>query len=219
MSPGRTFTFDGRFAFLTYPRSGGLTRERLRDFLEQDLGCDGVHIVSELHSDGTPHLHALARWPGRRRLTGERAFDCDGRHPNVAKPRSIRDVAKYIEKSGVENVLSTFESNFLDSEGAMEPGGAWRQALGAATRSDFLERVKELCPRDYVLSYDRLLAFCAQHYAESPRDYVGRERHEFREPGVLTGWVSANLEVTGPGGPQSPPYRLCDAILSCLLAF
>lgn len=218
MSPGRAFTFDGRFAFLTYPRSGGLTRERLRDFLQEDLGADAVHIVSESHRDGTPHLHALCRWPNRRRFTGERVFDCDGRHPNISKPRSIRDVANYIEKSGVENVLSTFEPGCLDDLSADQRNTGWRDALAAPTRGAFLDRVRELSPRDFVLSHGKLLEFCAQHYAEQPREYSGRGREQFREPESLTRWVSGNLEVTGPGGPQSPPYRLRSAILSCLLA-
>lgn len=188
----REFSFDGRFAFLTYPRSGGLTPERLRDFLTLDLGADGVHIVRELHADGTPHLHALARWPSRRRFSGSRVFDCDGRHPNVTKPRSTKHVADYIAKSGVENVLSTFEPGELDDE---RVGSKWGELLRCSTEREFLARAEELCPREYVLYHERLRSFCAERFGRTTEPYCGRERREFREPERLRGWVSGSLEV------------------------
>lgn len=198
----RTFTFDGKFAFLTYPRSGGLTRERLRDFLEGNLGADGVHIARELHSDGTPHLHALVRWPNRRRFTGERTFDCDGRHPNVTKPRSTKHVAEYIAKSGLENVLSTFEPGELDDVGVTSK---WGELLAEPDERSFLRRAEELCPREFVLYHARLREFCADRYGRTVEPYTGRRREQFREPESLREWVSESLEVRVRGGPSPLP--------------
>ena len=61
MSSGtRNFSFDGRDVFLTYPQSGGLERERVRDFLQVELGVRRFLVARELHDNGNPHIHAYA---------------------------------------------------------------------------------------------------------------------------------------------------------------
>lgn len=199
--PADNFAFDGQLAFLTYPQCG-LTREELRDFLVGTLGVRQFCIARELHEDGSPHLHAIARWERRKRLVGSGCFDVGGHHPNVQRPRSLRDCLAYVRKE---------DSEYLDSEPPLVVpecrGDAYGELLSLAEGpDDFLARVGEQRPRDLVLYLERLQAFCRWKWPQRTDAYCGRARGEFgRELPVMTSWVEENLEVRMPGGPQSPP--------------
>jgi len=190
--PAANFAFDGQLAFLTYPRSGDLTREQLRDFLVGTLGAEQFCIARELHEDGEPHLHAVVRWARRRRLVGADCFDLEGRHPNVQRPRSLRDVLAYVRKS---------DNTCLDSEPPLscpEPrGDAYAGILADSVGpDDFLARVGELRPRDLVLYLERLQAFCRYKWPCVDEPYSGRARGEFNELPVMTEWVTENVVRT-----------------------
>lgn len=198
------FRFDAKNVFLTYPNSGSLTKEQLRDFLVDKLGARYYHIGLESHSDGRPHLHAYAGWDGRHRARGADHFDVLGQHPNITIPRNTRDVRNYIAKDG--DVLSNCsEADFGDGERVAHKWGA---LLQAPNKRAFMDGAQELDPRAFVLQHERLEYFCDKRYGREADTYVGRERREFVEPELLARWVLESWEVTGPGGPQSPPSRL-----------
>jgi len=217
MSSGtRNFSFDGRDVFLTYPQCGELSRERLRDFLQVELGVRRFLVARELHDDGQPHLHAYAGWDTRKRLTDARAFDVDGHHPNIQKPRSAKAVAEYCKKYDSE-ALCNFAVAELES-GRGNTG--WRDLLrDCPDASTFLARVEEHYPRDLCLSLGRLLEFCEWRFGSERPGYSGRSREQFLEPDELRDWARLSLEVRCilsclywlllfccvSGGPQSPP--------------
>lgn len=201
--------FDGSDVFLTYPQSPLLTRERIRDFFLALGGVKRFLIARELHDDGNQHFHAYIRWEGRRRFESSDCFDVDGRHPNIQRPRSAKDVVAYCSKDD-DNLLA----NFKPEELADESQSGWRDILSNATgRDDFLARVRARYPQHYVLSLERLVAFCNGHYERNKTAYDGRGRSEFVEPSCLTTWVSESLQVralrAGPtalgGGPSPLP--------------
>jgi len=203
-SATRTFAFDGRDVFLTYPQCRGLSKERLRDFLQVELGVRRYLVAGELHSDGEPHLHAYASWDTRRRYVGERVFDVDGHHPNIQKPRSAKAVAEYCAKYDIE-ALRNFELTELES-GSGRTG--WRDLLrDCPDQSTFLARVEEHYPRDLCLSLGRLLEFCQWRFGDVRPEYTGRERGEFLEPDELSAWVGTSIEVL--------LYPLMPIVLSC----
>lgn len=181
-----TFRFDARNVFLTYPNSGELTAERLRDFLVEERGARWFHIGRESHSDGRPHLHAYAGWDGRHRARGADHFDCEGQHPNITVPRNKRDVLKYVGKDG--DVLSNCTGpDFDDSD---DVAGKWGGLLSLPTKRDFMDGVAVASPRDYILSYDKLEYFCDKRYGRDRDTYRGRTRDQFVEPEPLTEWVN-----------------------------
>ena len=198
--PASNFAFDGQLAFLTYPQCGDLTRERLRDFLVQQLGAEQFCIARELHDDGNPHLHAVVRWGRRKRFVGPDCFDVDGRHPNIQRPNSLSRVLAYVRKS---------DDTPLDSEPPLSAergkSDAYASILAEASGpSDFLARVGEQRPRDLVLYLERLQAFSRWKWPKEVESYRGRARGEFRELPLMTEWVNNNVSHV-PGGPQSPP--------------
>lgn len=202
--PAADFAFDGTHVFLTYPQCGELSRERLRDFIVERAPESRYFIARELHDDGNPHLHAYIHFGRRRRFHGGHCFDVDGHHPNIQKPRSARDVVTYCGKEDA-TPLANFE---LAEIGRGERGGWDEVVSGAESRDEFLALVRERFPRDYVLSLERILFFCEWRFGRGEVQYVGRHRSEFVELPSLRDWVSCNLvEVSGPGGPQSPPYQ------------
>jgi hypothetical protein len=186
--PSSSFSFDGVHVFLTYPQCS-LEREKLRDFL-RDLVPECQYIVArELHSDGAYHLHAYAHFGRRKRFASAAAFDLDGFHPNIQRPRSARDVVAYCRKEDTEPLVS----DGLDA--VVGPGKTgWGDILAVATsEGEFLELTRESFPRDYVLHNGPLLDFCRWRFGRDETPYVGRERSLFREPVALTDWVTTNL--------------------------
>jgi len=203
--PSDSFRFDAKNVFLTYPQSGLLTAERLRDFLVEELGAKWFHIGRESHDDGQPHLHAYAGWDQRHRARGADHFDVDGKHPNITIPRSVRDVRKYVGKDG--NVLTNCDGPEFDRDD--EQLDKWKELLASTSRQEFMGKARELCGREYILQLDRLEYFCEKHYGRESTGYCGRTRGAFREPDALTRWVEENWEVLVRGGPSPLPTMAC----------
>jgi len=188
----RSFGFDGKDVFLTYPQSGELTRERVRDFLLVSLGVRRFLVALESHADGNPHIHAYASWDTRRRFAGTGCFDVDGHHPNIQKPRSPKAVGEYCSKYDGD-ALRNFELAELESG---RGGTGWRALLADCPDSaTFLARVEEHYPRDLCLSLGRLLEFCEWRFGSERQPYSGRAREDFLEPDDLKEWAKNSLEV------------------------
>lgn len=212
--PTDNFAFDGQLAFLTYPQCGSLTRERLRDFLREQLGAEQFCIARELHEDGEPHLHAVVRWGRRKRLAGADCFDVDGHHPNIQRPRSLDRVLAYVRKE---------DDSCLDSEPPLEVRGTHRgDVYGAILQDcegpdDFLARVGEHRPRDLCLYLGRLQEFCRYKWPAPTDAYRGRARGEFRELPVMTEWVKENVSNRSGGAPvPSLPSCVISSHAYCL---
>lgn len=199
--PTATFSFDGEHVFLTYPQCP-LERQQLLDFILR-IEPNAEYIVArERHDDGSPHLHAYVHFGRRRRFASERAFDVDGYHPNIQKPRNKRNVIEYCRKEDDQPLVS------IGLAGLCGETTGWGEVLAVSTsREEFLERTRERFPRDYVLSLERLLFFCEWRFGKSETSYRARERSSFREPDSLKEWVFKNLTQVLIYTPF-PPLRL-----------
>ncbi|ASA49175.1 RepA [Rice latent virus 2] len=91
------FAFQNKNVFLTYPRCSQ-EPHTMGLFLWNLLRPYGVLCASELHKDGTPHLHALAQTRHRIRTHDSSFFDNMDYHPNIQGTRNPKAVLAYILK-------------------------------------------------------------------------------------------------------------------------
>jgi len=194
------FVYDGVHVFLTFPQCP-LEREQLRDRLQETVGLGEYVVARERHDDGNYHLHVYWHFGRRRRFTRADAFDVDGYHPNIQRPRSAKHVITYCRKEDDAPLVS---DGLGDIEDAKQNG--WSSILEQCEgRDEFLRLAREKFPRDYVLSLERLLFFCEWKFGSQRTSYDGRNRNSFREPLPLTEWVSENLQVNPNGVSSATP--------------
>lgn len=215
MSPpeaASNFRFNAKRVFLTYPQCGDLSRESVRDLLVSTHGAQYYCVARESHRDGNNHIHAYGEWASAFSTRDVRIFDLDGHHPNIQPVRSSRRVLEYIQKAD-SDVLANVES--LDG-GRVHYGSILAEA---ESRDDFLARVAERYPRDYVLSHGRLREFCDAKYPAPRVEYVPRYNEFANEPAELGEWKLSLEEEVGKltrAGGAPVPSLLGRAILSCL---
>lgn len=103
------FRCQGTAFLLTYPKCT-LSKEEVLQDLQNLLQVKTYTIASELHADGSPHIHAVLQLGARLNTTNPRYFDVRGFHPNIKKLSFGRDIQKateYAKKDG--SFISTFE--------------------------------------------------------------------------------------------------------------
>lgn len=180
------FRFEGKFIFLTYPRCE-LRPDYVKAQLEKNFDIKHFCIASEEHEEADEdgvilHIHAVLEFDRIVRTRIASAFDIDGFHPNIQGLRSRKAALDYVRKDG------DFINNFPDTQKT-----SWASILATATtRDDFLAGVREHYARDYVLQYDRLLAFADVHYQPVIPEYVNNFEFNNVHP-HLTAWVDNNL--------------------------
>lgn len=181
-----TFRFESTSAFLTYPRCD-LSKERVLELLQAKLSIKHYRIARELHADGTPHIHVVVKLNSQLRTRQQDFFDIEGFHPNIQKPRNLKNVCDYVSKDG--DVINTFPDN--------KPG--WGDIIpSCGTREDFMRHMRDNFPRDYIINLDRILAFADWHYKPVIPPYVND--YVFSSvPDPLLEWVSGNLIKPTPG--------------------
>ena len=205
------FRFNAKRAFLTYPRSGDLTKEQLLEFLRDERGALWYCVGLEQHEDGGNHLHAYAEWTDRLDVRDERHFDLAGQHPNVQSVRNRASVLKYVQKGG--DFIGNCEAT---SSTTVRYGSIIEQSNGV---DDFLARVVQHHPRDAVLHLERVRTFAEWRFREERAPYIPSYT-TFAIPSGVSDWVEANLsnEVLYPlmpilapvlsgGGPSPLPSR------------
>jgi len=125
----RRFRLSACDILLTYPHCDARKEE-----LEQHLRAvfkdfAKAAICTELHADGTPHLHAIVHLSKRCNLHSARTLDfCDGRgrifHGNYQPARSSAASLHYVEKGGdvlycggsMEDVRGVFQNSLAPKE-------------------------------------------------------------------------------------------------------
>lgn len=116
----KKFRIQTKEFFLTYPQSGGLTLEYVRENLYNILKTFVLKeylISKELHSDGQPHLHVYCKTLKRSSIENPNYFDIEFEgevfHPNVQASKKAGNVIRYILKF----VTSKYDENLLFSKG------------------------------------------------------------------------------------------------------
>lgn len=159
------FRVNARNYFITYPQCN-ISPEAISTFIENIKPVTAILAVREHHEDGHPHLHVLVQFERKYDCRNETTFDYEGFHPNIQPARSVADVQKYCLKDSPqgENIYSS---------GEFSAKRVWSEIIAAATSEEVHSLAKEISPRDYVLSYDRIC-----QYAETKKfvttEYVSR---------------------------------------------
>jgi len=142
----------------------------------------------ESHADGGTHIHAYGEWPNKYDTRNERAFDCDGNHPNIQPVRNKSAVINYCKKEG--NYLSNLIDNGTNAR--------YQDLVGTTTETEFWGLVEKKYARDYVLHLDRLREFARHKFGACIQQYAGLFQ-SFRRTDELQGWVESEL-----GNPDRP---------------
>lgn len=207
-----SFRLQAKNVFLTYPHCP-LSKEDLLALLLAKGGLPTVQyhtIAIEAHQDGTPHLHAILSFSSKLTTRDARFFDVVSDdvtyHPNVQTVRSVRNSIEYVKKDG--NYISTHPSDVGSSSQQR-----WATILDAETRDAFLQRARELDPKEYVLRHDAIVSFAEKHYAPIAEPYVPNPDYNFILPDTITQWLDTEFQVrvnlSNPTFVLSPPALRC----------
>lgn len=181
------FRFNARSVFLTYPQCPLDKTNVLERLLALEPTASYAIVAHELHEDGSDHLHAVIGWPKPRDIRSERHFDMDTYHPNIQSSRSIKRVVDYVKKGG------DFVSHGNVPNSTVSP---WRTLCDTTNKSDFWKQLKENCPKEYILNYERLEYFVDKHFKPEPVQYTS-EFTTFNVPPILQQWVESTFNSTG----------------------
>lgn len=120
------FRVDSKSWFLTYPRCS-LDKEVVLDLLKaKGKPIVGAVVASELHEDGSPHVHVYLLLGDRFNCRNPRFWDLGSHHGNYQAAKSLEAVIKYIKKDG--NYL---EFGTLNWEEKLKSRKEHRRYLGA----------------------------------------------------------------------------------------
>jgi hypothetical protein len=77
----RRFRLNSKGFFLTWPQCSA-TKEEAAAMLHSKGELEKLIVCRELHADGTPHLHAFAKYKTAKNYTTQSCFDIGEFHGN-----------------------------------------------------------------------------------------------------------------------------------------
>lgn len=103
-SEEKTFRIAAKNFAITYPNSGDLSIEMVRDFFKLKYNAIYVIVAKEFHKSGKPHIHAMVEFSKKKNFKDCNCFDItiDSGiyHPNIQGCRNVSDWSTYIKKGG-----------------------------------------------------------------------------------------------------------------------
>lgn len=180
-----SFRFNASKVFLTYPQCN-LSVQQLLEGLASIKEIKYYAIAQERHEDGNPHLHALCQFSSKINTVNQAYFDIQGFHPNIQRPRNIKDVLTYIKKDG------EYISTWPEKRG-------YDEILSEATdEKSFLSLVKENDSKNFVLNHEKLEYFANKFYKKptSPLKQIANPQ-PWRLPSNINDWLSTEFPKTG----------------------
>nr|UFP62908.1 AC1 [African cassava mosaic virus] len=199
------FSIQAKNVFLTYPKCS-IPKEHLLSFI-QTLSLPSnpkfIKICRELHQNGEPHLHALIQFEGKITITNNRLFDCihpscsTSFHPNIQGAKSSSDVKSYLDKDGDTVEWGQFQIDGRSARGGQQSANdAYAKALNSGSKSEALNLIRELVPKDFVLQVHNLNSNLDRIFQEPPAPYVSPFlRSSFDQvPDEIEEWVADNVK-------------------------
>nr|AIP88402.1 replication associated protein [South African cassava mosaic virus] len=207
------FGIKAKNYFLTYPKCN-LSKEAALDQLRQLQTPTNklfIKICRELHENGEPHLHALIQFEGKYNCTNQRFFDLISPsrsahfHPNIQGAKSSSDVKSYLDKDGDTIQWGEFQIDGRSARGGQQSANdAYAKALNAASKTEALNVIRELVPKDFVLQFHNLNSNLDRIFQEPPIPYISPflSSSFTNVPEELEVWVSENVM-----GSAARPWR------------
>lgn len=143
-------------------------------------------IAQEQHQDGQPHLHALCQFNTKVNTTNPGYFDIQGFHPNIQKPRNVKDVLTYIKKDG--KYISTWPNK-----------RGYDEIIAEATdETSFMELIKEADPKNFVLNHEKIEYFANKFFKKpaSPLKQIANPQ-PWNLPSQILEWLSSDFTSRG----------------------
>lgn len=134
-SSSPAFRFSSKYIFLTYPHAT-ITALLLLDTLWEKLSSHLIYFIAvatELHADGTPHLHCLIQLDKRPCIRSASFFDVQNNHPNIQPARNSSQVLDYISKDGSVITRGTFRSHKVSPS---KRDSQWRTIIETSTSKE-----------------------------------------------------------------------------------
>lgn len=199
-----TFLMKAKGFFLTYPQVTNADLDLAYFFDSIKLKSDLITkllVAEESHQDGNKHFHAYVGTCSRISIRDPAFWDVAGCHGNYQSARSPNAVVKYCSKDGNYIAQELVDGTWRDWELAFKLN--WRDCLASAkSKSDFLRMVSTVSPRDFILSYDRILSYAEKHFDSPTAEYIHPEGFNFNITDQMRDWLP-NLSRVYPERPQS----------------
>nr|CRI06249.1 replication associated protein [Tomato yellow leaf curl Sardinia virus] len=204
MAQPKRFQINAKHYFLTFPKCSLTKEEALEQLLQLQTPTNKkyIKICRELHEDGQPHLHMLIQFEGKFNCKNNRFFDLVSPtrsahfHPNIQGAKSSSDVKSYIDKDGDVLEWGTFQIDGRSARGGQQTANdAYAKAINAGSKSEALDVIKELAPRDYVLHFHNINSNLDRVFQVPPAPYVSPFLSSSFDqvPDELEHWVSENV--------------------------
>nr|AFD63091.1 RepA protein [Tobacco yellow dwarf virus-A] len=174
----KSFRLQTKYVFLTYPRCSS-SAENLRDFLWDKLSRFAIFfiaIATELHQDGTPHLHCLIQLDKRSNIRDPSFFDLGGNHPNIQPAKNSEQVLEYISKDGNVITKGEFKKHRVSPSKSDE---RWRTIIQTATsKEEYLDMIKDEFPHEWATKLQWLEYSANKLFPPQPEIYHSPFRSE-----------------------------------------
>nr|WEX97566.1 C1 protein [Tomato yellow leaf curl Sardinia virus] len=204
MAQPKRFQINAKHYFLTFPNCSLTKEEALEQLLQLQTPTNKkyIKICRELHEDGQPHLHMLIQFEGKFNCKNSRFFDLVSPtrsahfHPNIQGAKSSSDVKSYIDKDGDVLEWGTFQIDGRSARGGQQTANdAYAKAINAGSKSEALDVIKELAPRDYILQFHNINSNLNMVFQVPPAPYVSPFLSSSFDqvPDELENWVSENV--------------------------
>lgn len=170
-----SFYFSARYVLLTYAQSGELSEWTVLDHISS-LGAECI-IGREDHAITGTHFHVFVDFGRKKQSRRADYFDVGGHHPNIVPSRGRPEGGwDYATKDGNVVAGGLGRPGTSGSPGAKNP---WSEIVGAESREEFLDLVRQLDPKNFVLRHQEIVRYADIFYAESREPYVGPDGVRF----------------------------------------
>lgn len=200
------FRLNARNIFLTYAQCSLDGNDLLLKLEQHEPTAVFIRVAAEQHEDGSPHLHALLRFPGKRDIRHADHFDFDGFHPKIEPCRNWKKSLNYLSKGGV---FYDFAEEGYDAEPDGIPDPADFETKGSYLRACLQENI----PYGYADQFWKLENKVDKHITEPGGGTVEHLDLLDREPAR-----AGSTLVVGPSGVGKTQWATQWAPKPCLLA-
>nr|UZC49254.1 C1:C2 [Paper mulberry leaf curling associated virus 2] len=216
-TPQTAFRFKAKNIFLTYPNCT-LHKNDVSTQLKVILHHHNITYIlvcQETHASGEPHVHAMIQLDKQFETRNCRFFDIylgpthpeQGPtvryHPNIEPLHSPAASQKYLKKSGNFYEDGTF--NNKKRSPSKNPNAIWKDILDTSTTvQDFLEKVKEQRPQDFVLRWPAISSFANDHYKRVVEPFFPAFTEFNNLPPHIQEWANDNILFDPENKPNRP---------------